>query len=139
MLRELAALLDSLPADRFDYAMWVGNSWQGNEALSCGTTACAAGWATTLPNYRAAGLYMRARWPSSGIVVDRHSCLAGCDAMASVLAISEADAEWLFMPCTWHPVWPRSPSTDASAAEVASHIRYYLCMHDACGIPDHEH
>lgn len=59
-LLTLAAFLDSLPPERFDFGHWVGDKWEGRPDLSCGTTACAAGWATTIPEFREAGLRMRA-------------------------------------------------------------------------------
>ena len=58
MLTELADLLDALPSERFIYDNWVRRDWLGDPDLSCGTAACAAGWATTLPSYRAEGLYL---------------------------------------------------------------------------------
>lgn len=41
---------------RFDMRSWVGRDWEGDPSLSCGTAACAAGWATTIPHFRAQGL-----------------------------------------------------------------------------------
>lgn len=52
----LANFLEKLPEGRFDYSRWVGNDWEGREDFSCGTTACAFGWAATLPELREAGL-----------------------------------------------------------------------------------
>lgn len=55
-LLKLADLLEKLPQERFDMKYWVGNGWKGKPDLSCGTTACALGWATTVPSLRKAGL-----------------------------------------------------------------------------------
>lgn len=44
--------------DRFDWSMWVGDDWEGKADLSCGTTACAMGWATTVPSLRREGLHL---------------------------------------------------------------------------------
>lgn len=55
-LRKLTDLLDTVPDERFDYVRWVGSNWQGKSDLSCGTTACALGWATTIPAFRKLGL-----------------------------------------------------------------------------------
>jgi len=52
----LAAFLEKLPPDRFDFGQWVGADWKGSPDLSCGTTACALGWATTIPRFRRMGL-----------------------------------------------------------------------------------
>jgi hypothetical protein len=56
LLLLLADFLDKLDPARFDYTDWVGDSWEGKQDLSCGTTACAMGWACTMPEFRALGL-----------------------------------------------------------------------------------
>ena len=58
-LLKLAAFLDTVPPSRFDYNQWVGEDWRGDPALSCGTSACALGWATTMPTFRRLGLALR--------------------------------------------------------------------------------
>lgn len=63
-LNHLADFLDKLPKKRFDYSTWVGLEWQGKPNFSCGTTACALGWATTMPRFRRAGLHLRGRTPA---------------------------------------------------------------------------
>jgi hypothetical protein len=48
-------------------------------------------------------------------------------AMAEVLAIDGEDARFLFVPCVFsYATGRRSPNDDASAAEVAEHIRRFL-------------
>ncbi len=42
--------------DRFDMDRWAGEIKNGKPA--CGTSACALGWATTIPSFRKAGLRM---------------------------------------------------------------------------------
>ena len=42
--------------DRFDMEEWAGEIKNGKPA--CGTSACALGWATTIPSFRKAGLRM---------------------------------------------------------------------------------
>jgi len=56
LLLELATFLEALPPERFDYGSWVGAKWKDAQDLSCGTTACALGWAATLPSCRQEGL-----------------------------------------------------------------------------------
>lgn len=55
-LLRLADFLDALPPERFNYNTWVGPNWKGAQDLSCGTTACALGWAATMPEFRELGL-----------------------------------------------------------------------------------
>lgn len=123
MLTELVELLDTLPPERFDYNVWVGRDWKGAPDLSCGTTACAAGWATTLPSFQSTGLRLRGRTVVCGDVgvLDGD----GVDAMAEALGISVGDAEFLFSPDV-DRYGRQSPGADASAVEVAAHIRRFL-------------
>ncbi len=107
----LADFLDKLPPERFRFATWVGDTWGGKPDLSCGTTACALGWATTIPEFREAGLRMAPAirdglnsWPAHVALVgnvsdDRHSLeRAPFEAAAWVFDISEDEAEFLFLP-----------------------------------------
>jgi hypothetical protein len=55
---KLADYVESLPRERFNFRHWVGSGWQGKVDLSCGTTACALGWATAMPMFRRLGLRM---------------------------------------------------------------------------------
>jgi hypothetical protein len=55
-LKVLAAYLRTVPESQFDLGSWVGEDWKGKPDLSCGTTACAVGWATTIPEFQQLGL-----------------------------------------------------------------------------------
>lgn len=55
-LLKLAAFLEQLDPKRFNYRRWVGDDWKGAQDLSCGTTACALGWAATMPEFQELGL-----------------------------------------------------------------------------------
>lgn len=46
---------------RFCYATWLGREWAGEQDLSCGTTACAMGWAPQVPQFKELGLYYQRR------------------------------------------------------------------------------
>jgi len=54
-LLKLADFLEKLPRKRFDYGNWIGDDWKGKADLSCGTTACALGWACAMPAFRRLG------------------------------------------------------------------------------------
>lgn len=154
-LLRLAAFLEQLPPDRFDYSVWVGRDWKGATDLSCGTTACALGWATAMPEFQALGLYLELVQPDEDISVvsltgpvatyaivkttlqpDSDSCI---DAGSLTFGITHDQAEYLFAPECY--LWeqdedgnpnyrvtdmPRSPSTDATAKQVAEHIRRFV-------------
>lgn len=64
--RRLLAVADKTEekerAGKFRFAAWVGNEatpYQGKADISCGTSACALGWATTIPALRKKGLRLR--------------------------------------------------------------------------------
>lgn len=61
-LAKLSALLKTVPPERFYYGSWVGDDWAGRQDLSCGTTACALGWATQIPEFNLS-LHPMSRYP----------------------------------------------------------------------------
>lgn len=75
-LLKLAAVLKTVPAKHFDMGHWAGGEYdeegvqlEAGKSLfgakgqgtpkTCGTTACAMGWACTIPEFKSAGLKMR--------------------------------------------------------------------------------
>lgn len=48
----LASFLERLPPERFNFRRWASEE----DLNSCGTTACALGWATTIPAFKELGL-----------------------------------------------------------------------------------
>jgi len=59
---------------RFNLNTWAGNEdipWEGNYDLSCGTSCCAVGLGTTIPEFAAAGLRLdRNDGYDAGLVFD---------------------------------------------------------------------
>lgn len=128
-LTVLADFLDKLPEGRFDYSIWVGHDWQGDPSLSCGTTACALGWATAIPEFFARGLFLDKDLEC--VLLDHQGdFLSGSDAGAVVFGLLPGEAFYLFSPATYlydenrghyvdPEVWPRSPSEDAPPPSVS--------------------
>ncbi len=121
----LADFLDKLPPDRFDYETWVGPDWQGHQDLSCGTRACALGWAATLPRFRRLGLRL-AMWDDGslkGIVKlknDNDPTAYGSPA-AAAQAIFGDESKNLF--------FPTEEERDYTPREVAQKIRRFVERH----------
>ena len=136
-LELVAKKLDENPP--FDFTIWIGQTWKGAEDLSCGTTACAIGWAATIPELYEAGLRIvgvpmqryadaavgacaRIKYVGSETLPSaaRSSSLA---AACAVFDLTVQEAEFLFLP------GPRAyglmPGT-ATAAQVAAHIRAFI-------------
>lgn len=118
-LLALARFLEKLPINRFSYNRWVGNDWRGKPDLSCGTTACAMGWATTMPRFRRLGLVMN----SLGVPVLRDHW--GLEAAEKLFALTPKQAEFMFIPSRSYRQ-ELSPGISATASEVAAHIRRFV-------------
>lgn len=125
-LMALAKLLRGLPRRRFYYARWVGLNWEGKANLSCGTSACALGWATTMPALRREGLRLvrtTRGGPNGGRVVLGHK--EGIYAGARAFGISTREATFLFIPGQLHDGrW--APWSNATNKEVAKHIESFV-------------
>lgn len=124
-LMALVKLLRKLPRRRFNYGRWVGPFWKGKADLSCGTSACALGWATTMRALRQDGLCLT---PDKlrgfgGVVRLRRS--AGYHAGAKAFGISSREARWLFIPgdCLNGQF---GPWTGATPKQVATHIENFV-------------
>ncbi len=114
-LLKVADVTDEAAAkERFYFGSYVGGKnefypgegWQGKANLSCGTSACAMGWATTVPAFRRLGLQMYRSYKSSSGFYSGRVCLKGSEgqADADVLAgeklfgISRTEYYSLFIP-----------------------------------------
>lgn len=130
-LLRLAAFLRELPAKRFDYNFFVGDGWKGAQDLSCGTTACAIGWAATMPEFRRRGLrligtsaavdYQGQEGGSGcadGTVEDRHTFMSGVQAGNRIFYLTEDEGHYLF--------YPRDNEWKASAKHVAAKIEEFV-------------
>lgn len=96
-LLKLAAFLRKLPRKRFNYESWVGEDWQGAPSLSCGTTACALGWATTMPIFRRLGLRLESIRDEDGF---RNGYVSG-----PYLEVFALDSDDLFYPDAGESNW----------------------------------
>lgn len=155
-LRLLAKLLiERVDPDRFYFATWVGEDWQGAQDLSCGTTGCAVGWAATFPEFRDQGLALQGKelldWtndatdPGSPVIVpglrflypevydsSEYVRLDRGGPRAAIRAIfgNEAADEKLFVPAGYG-----LPSS-ATPAEVAKAITRFVDHYEAEGLED---
>jgi hypothetical protein len=141
----LADFLEVLPIDRFDYNHWVGLNWKGAPDLSCGTTACALGWACAMPEFQALGLQLSSDTqhvaqvakvinPKLGVPDDYgdHSL----EAAMVTFGLTMPEAEYLFCPRAAAPdlmlahhvdaAHQFAPGRLATAIDVADHIRYFV-------------
>lgn len=132
-LLKLANFLEKLPPERFGFATWVGYNWEGKANLSCGTTACALGWASTIPSFRKLGLRLfkinEYTVAGGGVVALKEATLADREqawnatlaATNKIFGLNRIQTEWLFTPDLCNGL-----SRSSSAQEVASHIRNFV-------------
>ena len=133
-LLKLANFLDKVPVERFNYRHWYGNGSHddGCQDLSCGTTACALGWAATMPEFQALGFKvvgMRPGMPTEDPVM---ASIGFNDTPWSsaqrLFGLSFCEAEFLFQPdlVRLDKKSKNKLSGDASAQDVAQHIRKFV-------------
>lgn len=131
MVGKLREVQETEP-DRFHYASWVGRDWKGMEDLSCGTTACAAGWATTVPELAELGLYMQKdRVRTDGTVI-------GSVAVRNVSTYSHHALEQFFgltYTETDHLFYPEGDEREMSAGQVADRVEAFIARRAAGAVP----
>ena len=141
LLLLVAKKLETLPANRFDFEVWVGPDWKGHADLSCGASACALGWATTIPEIAALGLVLRSNEDTVHGFVDLESnkpptedyeySRRSINAAGAVFEISYEAAQYLFIPGSWD----NGLEDSAEATEVAAHIRAFVTRG---GMPEYD-
>lgn len=129
-LLKLASFLDTLPPERFDIQHWVRYDWGGKPDLSCGTSACALGWATTIPEFREAGLRLRqTTWGFVGVwcpgveETDSHHHSMSQEAAQVFFGLAKKEADRIFMPDYYD-----YDGEDVKPVDVAERIR------EVCGV-----
>ncbi len=124
-LLKLADFLDALPRGRFSYSTWVGKNWKGKQDLSCGTTACALGWATTMPEFRKLGLRLFPPQDGMGarVGLKNRPGTDEYDAAGEVFGLGFYDTQELFVP---GDRGEDKPGDKATAKQVAKHIRRFV-------------
>lgn len=112
-LLKLAALLDVVPPDKFDMRFWaLGDGTPMGDEPKCSSVACALGWATTIPEFKRAGLKLVAE-PGDYRAHIRMGDLLCSEAAAKLFDISYKQACDLFEP----------RGLDSNASTVAAQIR----------------
>ena len=88
-LERLAAFLeDEVPEERFDM-----DQWANGDLAECGTVGCAAGWATTIPEFAEAGFVLERTRRMMTVVFERETDTSAC---ARFFGLSWDRASWLF-------------------------------------------
>jgi len=126
-LLRLAKFLRTLPDCRFDFKEWVGRDWDGKPDLSCGTTACALGWAAAMPEFRALGFGIEVYGDRGWVNFVHDGNRVGPDGFAGLLFdLSSKEHRFLFYSGNVNSKEEWSPGDDATASEVAEHILRFV-------------
>jgi hypothetical protein len=100
-LERLAAYVATRKPERFNFKTWVGSDWKGAQNLSCGTTACAFGYAPSLPYFRRLGVVLnRDAFGSNVLLQGSNGDLCGLGAAAKVFNLTEVETSHIFAPYT---------------------------------------
>lgn len=125
-LLKLAEFLETkVPAARFDLAYWVDpKTWKGKADLSCGTSACAMGWATTMPYFKRLGLYVESDHGSGAhlTLADDRGCSYNWEVPQALFRIDELEALELFDA----EYFGESEKSPATPKQVAKRIRAFV-------------
>lgn len=128
-LFKLARFLDALPRRRFDFARWVGKQWKGKPDLSCGTTACALGWACAMPEFQKLGAGMLPVRDYDYRVVGACLTWKGTNdemrVSENLFGLTPEEHCRLFVPGAESAGYSGLPH-DATPAQVAENIRIFL-------------
>lgn len=89
-LMKLADFLDTVPRKHFDMTIYVDGAIERLTNHECGTSACAFGWACTIPSFRKAGLGL------IGGYLPIYKSWSDRDAAERFFGITEREAETLF-------------------------------------------
>jgi len=137
---KLDVVSTTMPEHRFNFSNWVGKDWLGKEDLSCGTSACAIGFATTIPELRDLGLRLfktETQWNHEiGILHPDGTSSKGANHVAMLFGLDDEEFNYLFIPSDQQGeeeveendvrYGSRTPGPRASAREVAAHIRNFI-------------
>lgn len=129
-LLALARRLREIPNRRFDFLAVVGDNWKGNPDLSCGTTACALGWAATMPYFKALNLRLHAK---RALFADTVEFYPNTDQLfrraEQIFALTAAEAGYLFDPSAhykWDGRIEKYPADRWKTAQVATLIENFV-------------
>lgn len=128
----LAKFLEELKRGLFNYGHWTGEDWGGKADLSCGTTACALGWASAMPVFNKLGLILN----DEGVPYDRKTGEIEREAALRIFGLDADEAGALFMGDGLFSgkgsgeLLLKGVEFHKSAKEVAKRIRKFIEVRD---------
>jgi hypothetical protein len=123
----LAAYLETIPEDHFDMSEWV--RLKGASVIEgavpepkCGTSACALGWACSIPEFNDVGLKLDRVVGAICDAVPTYEHARGYDAAEKFFELTHQQARYIF----------RGDTNKATPKDVCNHI-YNLILHPNIG------
>lgn len=83
---------------KFDMNKWGNAKVLGLTEAKCGTSGCAVGWATTIPEFKRAGLHLASVVGSSTLCEPKFGRSGGFEAAERFFGLSYNEANYLFAP-----------------------------------------
>lgn len=131
-LLKLAEFLEALPRKKFDYRFYATS--EEETIRECPTTACAIGWACTMPTFKRLGAYLTVDrflgltyhltyhfQPQMKGAEDEGEFAVG----EQIFGLSVEEFDYLFNPYVGMEN-PGKPGPDATPKQVAKHIRKFV-------------
>ena len=147
-LLKLADFLDTVPPEKFDFDVWcnggrgeVGGRVEVPDLNVCGTTACALGWATAIPEFQKLGIKLdmcSSQFPCVTTLSDSRKRDSWSNALAAardVFGLGAEDVSELFTSEGYHEYYDDVEHgwdyeyPDLSVKDVATHIRQWVEDH----------
>lgn len=126
-LMKLVELLKTVPRKQFNYWKWAGHDWKGKADLSCGTQACALGWATTIPSLRRLGLRLHRPFRASNPFVQLKGAprLSPYEVAQTLFGLNANQAHYLFTAVS------SGEEDDATPKQVAKKLEKFVASRSA--------
>lgn len=118
---KLAEFLRTIKRSKFDLGVFVENDklgryeWDTKALNECGTTACACGWACTIPSFRKAGLKLE-----KGFL--KYKGAFNFTAASEFFGITLIEAEYLFDPLYY------KKADNTTPIEVSNRIKKFVAF-----------
>lgn len=127
LLRDAYAVIDGIPENNIDLSEWVKGAPPPPVAASCKTIACAAGWLSLYPGFKALGFIYHWYYAEPEYQVDGGEKYSSYPAIEEFFGLTEADARAIFGTRTTGKDYdPRNPDRYSDKELWKYRVRKFL-------------